>query len=187
MNRRALRFSLMLSLMVLVFALGLGACTQRYPASPTPPSYAGHWPGKPYATVRGYAYDFMQAPGRPFIVGGVMHPGVIDPQGKLLSAEQSRRLLAAVTSDRGTGFRALCYYPHHAFVFFNAAGRPVGSLDVCFTCGTYEHWPKGLANRWDLASIRGIVRELRLPLLPDSAAYTQLFEQSGRTVRASRP
>lgn len=37
--------------------------------------------------------------------------------------------------DRGFEYAAACFVPHHFFRYFDAAGKQVGEISVCFCCG----------------------------------------------------
>lgn len=37
--------------------------------------------------------------------------------------------------DRGPEYAAACFVPHHFFRYFDAAGKQVGEISVCFCCG----------------------------------------------------
>jgi hypothetical protein len=64
-------------------------------------------------------------------------PDAVPAAGFTLGAEQVVQVKRAFT--RATGDQALgaCFFPRHGFVFEDAAGKVVGTLDVCFECSNY--------------------------------------------------
>ncbi|HLY54508.1 MAG TPA: hypothetical protein VKS60_03055 [Stellaceae bacterium] len=65
---------------------------------------------------------------------------------------------------------AACCLPRHGFVFFDAAGRYLGYLKVCFQCGCAEldpappHDPAKNWLVWDKDAIRRILEAHHLPV-----------------------
>jgi hypothetical protein len=47
---------------------------------------------------------------------------------------QVKRAFTRATGDQAIG---ACFFPRHGFVFEDAAGKVVGTLDVCFECSNY--------------------------------------------------
>lgn len=100
---------------------------------------------------------------------------ILDQEGKLnatrvpekgirLTSEQIRRLEAAVTGSHPEHPVADCFYPHHAFVFFNDAGKVVGNINICFLCSNYRGEPKGYAENWDLGELKNLISDLGMPI-----------------------
>lgn len=73
-----------------------------------------------------------------------------------------------------------CYYPHHAFVFYDTNWKPIGWFAVCWECGTYAASSKKFPEFIDLKPVRKLTKELGLTVLFEQEAYTELFlrEQS---------
>ena len=65
-------------------------------------------------------------------------PDAAPSTGVTLSASQMAQVKRAFT--RATGDQAIgaCFVPRHGFVFEDAAGKVVGTLDVCFECSNYS-------------------------------------------------
>lgn len=84
--------------------------------------------------------------------------------GILLTSTQVKKLESAVTGSHPEVFGAMCFYPHHGFVFFDKNGTIVGSIDICFKCSNYQGNPEGFALHWDLLAIAELVHELGVPL-----------------------
>jgi hypothetical protein len=64
-------------------------------------------------------------------------PDAVPSAGVALNAAQLaqvKRAFAQATGDQAIG---ACFFPRHGFVFEDAAGKVVGTLDVCFECSNY--------------------------------------------------
>lgn len=48
---------------------------------------------------------------------------------------QVKRAFTRATGDQAVG---ACFFPRHGFVFEDAAGKVLGTLDVCFECSNYS-------------------------------------------------
>jgi len=81
-----------------------------------------------------------------------------------LNDEQTDRLRKAVTGSHPEHSAAFCYYPHHAFVFYDRRGEIVGHIDICFSCSVYMGEPQGFAETWDLKSISSLFGDLGIPI-----------------------
>ena len=131
------------------------------------------WQVVEYAVVRGYLYfpggdEITEAAEEEILRDGKLHPAVMNKEGVKLSPEQVKRLLDAVrpskTSRKGVG----CYFPHHGFVFYDQAGKPVAELSPCFLCGVGRAEPgnKSLTT-WRFEELAKLVTELKLPVFKD--------------------
>ena len=94
--------------------------------------------------------------------GTVVDPKM-DPKGVKLSPAQVRALMNAITTSHDKQMRTPCYKPHHAFVFYDAAGKVVGLFEMCFGCNKFVETPDGLPEYVDTAALQGLVQELGLP------------------------
>jgi hypothetical protein len=125
-----LRFSI--AAMLTAFALAAAL-----PANAGAPKAAGLFPNA--TVVKLYMYE-----GSEKIEGGVMKdfktltPDAVPSTGVTLNATQMAQVKRAFT--RATGDQAIgaCFIPRHGFVFEDAAGKVVGTLDVCFECSNYS-------------------------------------------------
>jgi hypothetical protein len=125
------------------------------------------WPGKPYAEVRAYAYNRHGDMDRPILKNGRLDRSVINKRGVLLAADQTRRLVKAVTGERpAPHFTTACFNPRHAFVFYDAAKKPVAWIELCFECGNAEGEPRPADQVYDVAALESLAKELKLPLVP---------------------
>ena len=129
-------------------------------------SAAADWPGVPFAEVRAYTYN-KKDDDRNIVTKGTLSPTVLNKQGVVLTAEQTRALVAAVTGKRpAPQWAAACFNPHHAFVFYDAAQKPVGWVEVCFECGNAAAEPAQRGQVYDVAALEKLATDLRLPLVP---------------------
>ncbi len=136
-----------------------GFQTQAKPAHfrPLPAQASAPFPGVKFAAVRAYTFRFDNG-----ALG--VDPCVVAPDGTLcasvntpgtaLSDAQVKKLLSIVpelspagrSTEPGRVVKrpaSHCQFdPHHAFVFFDAEGRPVGELEVCLSCGQLSQTPK---------------------------------------------
>ena len=95
---------------------------------------------------------------------GGLNPTRTPSIGVLLTPAQEEKLKAAVTVKHPDHPVAMCMLPHHAFVFFDASGGIVGSIDLCFICSNYRGSPTGFSSSWDLAALRSLLLELGIPI-----------------------
>ena len=141
------------------------------------------WPPAKFASVRAFVYDCDadQSVGF-FQKDGSTHRGVINAPGALLDAAQVRRLMPALTTETVRKHRTACYLPHHAFLFYDAAGRVVGHTEICFTCTIQRSAPEGLPGHINFQAVWDILRELEVPCGDGSQFYKDLFKakQAGR-------
>jgi hypothetical protein len=91
------------------------------------------------ATVKVYLYD-----GDPTKNPGIMRDfqkldATAAPEtGIVLDAKQTERVKRAFTMASGDQALGACFVPRHGFVFEDAKGQVVGTLDVCFECTNYS-------------------------------------------------
>jgi hypothetical protein len=128
---------------------------------------APSWPGISFFEVRAYSYN-AEGYGRPPIIKDAkLHPSVINTNGALLSINQVKDLLAAVTGDHPGHAAAGCFKPRHAFVFYDSDKKAIAQLEICFECLHYRARPEGTAMFFDLAALADLCRELKLPNSPN--------------------
>ena len=89
----------------------------------------------------------------------------------VLNGEQAASVLEATTSGRERLPVMECYEPHHAFVFYTNTGKPVGCVEICFTCNSWKISPEGNALEsfdgfCDLPRFAKLFVEFGLPLTP---------------------
>jgi hypothetical protein len=127
---------------------------------------AEEWPGVPFVEVRAYAWPLENEKGdRKVILAGMrLREDVINPEGAVLSADQVKRLQAAVTGEHAEHALIRCYDPHNAFVFYDADKKPVAFVEVCFRCVGAAAVPPGTARWKDFPALAKIFAELKLPI-----------------------
>ncbi|MBT9556233.1 MAG: hypothetical protein IV100_09400 [Myxococcales bacterium] len=88
--------------------------------------------------------------------------------GKALTQTQRERL-AALSRTPGALNNELtkCFIPHHTFVAYDAKGRPVAEMTVCFMCDMVDIGPLGGTrlrgvSPSSLNELRGLCREIGL-------------------------
>jgi hypothetical protein len=123
-------------------------------------------PHASYIQVRAYAYNREGDIDRPILKNGQLDFSVVDKRSVVLTAQQSARLIAAVTGKRPVRPEAMCFNPRHAFVFYDAAMKPVAWVELCFQCHNAEAEPQQKEQVYDVAALEKLARELKLPLVP---------------------
>ncbi|MFM9864795.1 MAG: hypothetical protein ACKVRO_14430 [Micropepsaceae bacterium] len=63
-----------------------------------------------------------------------LHATAVPVQGVALAGRHIERLKRGFTVASGEQGAAACFNPRHGFVFYDAKGQVVGTLDVCFEC-----------------------------------------------------
>ena len=133
-----------------------------------------NWPQVSYSEVRGFFYNADGIEGVPIIEDGELHKTVVNRDGVLLNASQVERLLDAVARPHSVDSRALCYWPRHAFVFFDEKHHPVAFVEICFSC-TAERTSPTLQHRVGFDELRRLCKELSLPLFEDGPGERQRY------------
>ena len=146
------------------------------------------WPGVEYSEVRAYAWPNDKDTRAVILPGIKLKPGAINQDGAVITADQTKRLLAAVTGNYPEHAVANCYIPHNAFVFYDAEKMPVAYVEVCFTCLSTVIKPGGSAEWPDLVSLATIFDELKLPMgdYADLKAFKAHF-QSAPAIKSAAP
>jgi hypothetical protein len=139
-----------------------------------------NWLPREIHEVRAYVYDCSQEENNVTLLSqGRLHKGVINESGARLSVEQVERLKNALRSSEKRGPSALCYFPHHGFIFFDKEGNAMGHIELCFKCGNVRSSPEGLPDvQWNWKEIREILGELKIPILESMEGYTKLYTES---------
>jgi hypothetical protein len=182
---RALFMNQLSRIALLALCLAVPACSSYFGvgAKPSPaPGTVVSWPGVPFSEVRAYCYDYTAEKSPSFFVNGRMHSGVMDPAGVKLSPDQIRRLQTALTRSHAKQQRTPCYKPHHAFVYYDSAGRPAAVFEMCFGCNQFRATPGGLPEYVDTPALYELTAELGLPLGQGNAFYTEACRR-GRAAR----
>lgn len=148
--------------------------------STTPDASSGgtQWPPVAFSSVRAFVYD-CEAEHRnmTFLKNGKMHTGVINAPGALLNAGQTARLMKILNTPATRDKYKPCYVPHHAIVFYNAAGQPVANVEICFTCRRHIASPAGTPEIVDYNALWSLMHELGVPAQRGEGYYRNLFRQ----------
>jgi hypothetical protein len=128
--------------------------------------------------VRAYAW-----PNSPKVTGGILpgmklQDGVLNREGQVLTAAEVKLLTAAVTGKHPVVSIAACYVPHNAFVFYDAAKKPVAFIEVCFACLRWRTEPAGAAPNVDLAALARLFTAHQLPMGQYADADSFLYERA---------
>jgi hypothetical protein len=107
-----------------------------------PPEKPVFWPRIKYDRVVGYQYA------NPWKLDGLIFEGglLVDRLPHLktlekeLSKEQAHQLLQFTFTRGNQAPSALCYIPHHVFIFYEGK-KAVAAIDVCFMCDKIRCWP----------------------------------------------
>lgn len=141
-------------------------------------SLAEGWPGVPYAEVRAYYYQHERAEPccAPLRLPELMRKqppsdGWVTREPRApLTADQQRRLLAAVTGRHEAYEPFGCFFPHHAFLFLDESRKPVAGVEICFACATSMAAPGDVAEYVDWRALAALVEELGLPVHPPESS-----------------
>ena len=156
---------------------------------------AEQWPPVKFAHVVAYCYDYKQDDEDRLIVqkDGRHHPGIISPATVRLSEDQVAELRKVLSEKaKKYGGSADCFWPHHAFVFYDEKWTPVAHMSVCFTCGTFKASSKGVHRYFDMARLQKFVETLKVPVFKvkspsEKGEYTKLFERLEGSNTKKRP
>ncbi|SRR6266404_1420650 len=129
---------------------------------------ADSWPPVPFTTV--CAYSWPEGTNGGIVPGMKLAPKVINKKGTLLTADQVHRLQVAASHRQRKVDLFACYNPHNAFVFYNAAKKPVAYLELCFSCLGNRAQPRIPSISPDYLSLAAIFEELKLPMGPYTTA-----------------
>jgi hypothetical protein len=182
------------------------------------PTAKGAFPGRAFASVRGFAFSFA-AEGlgldgtergctsedeygqRVVSERGELCPSVVLP-GAALDLAQQQALVELATSPPQDEINASLrcgFDPHHAFVFYDAADRPIGEIIVCFTCGEWRTHPAvrqmpKVMSASTARTLRAMCRSLELPGCAageledlDESVYREGWSQAKKRYAAEAP
>ena len=161
-------------------AAGLSACSTTGSSSSSAPGTGAVWPPAGYTKVRAFVYDCeAELHNMSFWrKDGTMHTGVINAPGVVLSDSQVKRLVATANTPHPLDKYKPCYVPHHAFVFYDAADKPVATLEVCFTCRRHIATPKGTPDHIDYAALWNLLHEVGVPAERGPTYYRDLYRKT---------
>ncbi|MFC0019499.1 hypothetical protein, partial [Roseibacillus persicicus] len=123
-------------------------------------------------------YDHTMDSGAPLVKDGKLHKGLKKEWTKRLSKEEVQKITRALTGEHKWQGGALCYEPHHGFVFYDGKGIILGHVEICFMCGNYYSYPKdGLSQYWDLEALKNIVSGHELPLFNTPREWERFYAE----------
>jgi hypothetical protein len=120
-----------------------------------------------FAEVRAYRMNWDKENAFNSILreGGGLNETRLPKEGVTLNEKQIAALKAAVTGpQKNSGVGLGCFFPHHAFVFYDKGGASTGHIDVCFLCSACGVEPAGFTNECDLKALAKLIQDLGLPL-----------------------
>lgn len=154
----------------------LSACSTT--SAPVAPGNGQQWPPVAFSSVRAFVYDCeAELRNMSFLKNGRMHTGVINAPGALLNADQTTRLLAILNTPSTREKYKPCYVPHHAIVFYDAAGQPVANIEICFTCSRHIATPGGNPDIINYGALWSLMHELGVPAQRGEGYYRELYRQ----------
>lgn len=125
---------------------------------------AAQWPGAAYSEVRGYAYNaYVRGRSANLVENGRLGSTVVNKAGVRLTPRQIDQLIVELSNKRsGPVDLRTCWSPHHGFVFYNARGKVVAWVEICFRCGNILASPPS-EGIYHIKALRKLVYELKLP------------------------
>lgn len=144
------------------------------------------WPGVKFTEVRAFTWPGDRSGfSRVILEGMKLKPGAANPEGALLTAEQTRALLASVTGKRADYPTAECYSPHNAFVFYDESNKPVAFVEICFGCSNHRILPRGASDWLDMVALAAIfdAHKLSMGEYADLAAFKKHYDELQRAMK----
>lgn len=141
------------------------------------------WPPKDIQFVVGYCYDFIQDTRGdvPVFPDGSLNRGVIGSGTVRLSSAQQRRLIEIVTTSVDPDESMDCFFPRHAFVFYDSDRKPCGWVSVCVTCGNYRVSSESAPKNLSFEKLFDMIKKLQMPVIRDldgrGEDYTELYRR----------
>ena len=130
---------------LLLLATMVGAQTSANPVQARAAKKAAY-PTVEYTTVRAFNMNKDNGKTKPLCTKAINDDGQPCHSvtgGTIMTKEQTQVLLNALNSKNTYGESlAKCFIPHHAFVFYNKANKPVAQVAVCFMCTQLEASPE---------------------------------------------
>lgn len=167
-------------LFLLVAMAGLCNCAsrpQKAPKSSLPAAGIRRWEGRTFDRVVGFRFlglQFVGLPGARNVVRADSKPldmaglRLAKRQEAVLSESETDQLMDAILGDHPVVDRAMCYEPHHIFIFFSK-DRPIGAFEICFQCQQSTAWPRrDLHVTESYAKLATLCKKLGLSIKPPS-------------------
>jgi hypothetical protein len=135
---------------------------------------SNNWPPTNFVEARAYLYNLPGKHGAPILRHGQINPSAWNRQGVVLNQSEIAAVQKAVSEYRAAGMvMGSCYKPRHAVVFYDAQRKPVGFVEVCFSCSNYRLWPDH-PGPIDLDGLAATFSRLKLPVLENEKDYVSL-------------
>ena len=147
------------------------------------------WPAIKFTEVHAYAWPDDDN-GESIILNDMsLRPGVLNPAGALLTADQVKILTRAMTEGTQAELRMGCLVPHNALVYYDENKRPVAFVEICFSCFNDRTFPGGTAEAIDLLAIASIFDAHKLPMgeHPNLAAFQKEYESVRKQFYEAKP
>lgn len=123
-------------------------------------------------------YNYSVDSKRSLFQDGKFHKGVKGQFSKKLTENEATVVVNAITGKHLWKGGALCYMPHHGFVFYNKKDEVVGHIEICFMCGRHKSFPsKGLSLYWDLDSMRKLIKSKGIPVYDTTKEWENYFKK----------
>jgi hypothetical protein len=134
-----------------------------------------NWPPVGYTQVRAYLYNLDGVDAAPILEKGKLAASVTNRKGVALTKAQIAVVQKAVADfhPHTLEFVAGCYRPRHGFVYYDTDHRPVGFVEICFSCRGYRTSPPS-TGPMDLETLEKLFRDLNIPVLDTSEDYLSL-------------
>ena len=139
------------------------------------------WPPTGYVEVRAYLYNLDGEPLARILKQAKLHATVWNPKGAALSKAQIATVQRAV-ADYHPDFHRIpagCYYPRHAFVYYDAQQKPVGFVEICFSCWGYRTSPEHSGDL-DFETLKKIFVKLNIPVFDNEKGYLSLNKRKAK-------
>jgi hypothetical protein len=137
------------------------------------------WPPVGYASVKAYIYNLDGDDSAPLLSRDRLSESVLDAAGSVLSQNDAKRFIAAVSGSHPEHPVAGCYIPRHGLVFYEQSGEPVGWVEICFECLNYRASSEAAPKYFDIESLRQLFLELKIPVLKSDGEYQALKRRDG--------
>jgi len=116
--------------------------------------------------VRAYTInsgDEYPMPNQGGIIDGRLNPKRLPKDGIELSSGQIAHFLRATATTEHPGPHAMCFYPHHALVFFGADDKIIGHYTICFMCRGYHSSVGLFVSEPDYDDLYRLIASIPLP------------------------
>lgn len=145
------------------------------------PASKKSWPFKPWSHAKAYTFNFVEYQPELRLQLKVLDDGkwnTLMRSEQPVTEAQAKAVVTLVNSTKGSFESSKCPFPRHAFVFYDEANKPVGTVDVCFSCEDLFVWPDFPISAEAKYENAKIVKAFPKALLE----YKRLFQELGQPV-----